>query len=143
MAPTHAEYAKINIACKQLGIDKYGLIADRYGLETSKDLSRQQTLDLLLHFKALGWKPARSRKSKAGSRNSPQYEDARMRKIVALWITLAKDGLVKNSANYALQKYVKRMTGKANLRWCDGADLNILIEALKAWGDRKQEGDRG
>ncbi len=136
MPPTNAEYAKINIACKQLGIDKYNLIADRYGLESSKQLTRQQTLDLLLHFKALGWKPVRKKSFTKKNKTSPHYEDARMRKVVALWITLADAGVVKNRANYSLQKYVKRMTGKDNLRWCDGADLNVLIDGLKAWGKR-------
>ncbi|MBL4901082.1 regulatory protein GemA [Desulfocapsa sp. AH-315-G09] len=137
MAPTNAEYAKINIACKSLAIDKYALIADRYGLETSKDLSRQQTTDLLLHFKTLGWKPKRARNSSKRSKTSPIYEDPMMRKVVALWITMADAKIVKNPANYAMQKYVKRMTGKDNLRWCDKNELRIIIEALKRWGERE------
>ena len=134
MPPTRAEYAKINIACKQLGIDKYALIGDRYNIETSKDLTRQQTIDLLMHFKTLGWKPTRGTKKR---KCSPRYEDPRMRKIVALWITLADAKVVKNPANYSMQKYVKRMTGKDNIRWCDNRDLNLMIEALKSWGTRK------
>lgn len=137
MPPTNAEYAKINIACKQLGIDKYGLIADRYGLESTKQLTQQQTVDLLLHFKALGWQPVRKKSSTKKGKSSPRYEDARMRKVVALWITLAKEGVVKNSANYALQKYVKRITRKANLLWCETPDLNLLIDGLKQWGKRE------
>lgn len=137
MPPTNAEYAKINIACKQLGIDKYGLIADRYSLESTKQLTRQQTVDLLLHFKTLGWTPTRKKGSGKKSKCSPVYDDPQMRKVVALWITLGKAGVVKNPANYALQNYVKRMTKKANLRWCDGKDLDRIIESLKAWGKRE------
>jgi len=103
MPPTNAEYAKINIACKQLGIDKYGLIADRYGLESTKQLTRQQTIDLLLHFKVLGWKPVRKKSSTKKNKTSPHYEDARMRKVVALWITLADAKVVKERANYSMQ----------------------------------------
>ena len=137
MAPTNAEYAKINIACKQLNIDKYGLIADRYGLESTKNLTRQQTRDLLNHFGALGWKPTRGKNSGRKSKCSPKYDHPMMRKVVALWITLADAKVVKNPANYAMQKYVKRMTGKDNLRWCDKDDLRIVIEGLKRWGKRE------
>jgi len=139
MPPTKAEYAKINIACKELGIDKYGLIADRYGLESTKQLTRQQTIELLLHFKAMGWKVKRGQSNGKRNKTSPRYENPAMRKVVALWITLADEGKVKERANYALQKYVKRMTGKDNLRWCDRSDLHVLIEALKSWLERDGE----
>ena len=137
MSPTNAEYAKIKIACKQLGIDKYALIADRYSLESTKQLTKQQTRDLLQHFGVLGWKPTRGKSNSKKSKCSPKYDDPQMRKVVALWITLADAGVVKNRANYSMQKYVKRMTGRDNLRWCDGADLNVLIDGLKAWGKRE------
>jgi phage gp16-like protein len=133
MPPTNAEYAKINIACKQLGLDKYDLLADRYGLESSKQLNRQQTIDLLIHFKALGWKPKR----KTSSKSSSKYDDPQMRKVVAIWITLAQAKVVRNGSDQALQKYVKRTTGKENLRWCGGADLYQLIESLKQWAARE------
>lgn len=132
--PTNAEYAKINIACKDLGIDKYALLLDRYKVESSKQLTPRQTWDLLSHFKSLGWKPKRG-----GRKNtSPQYDDARARKIVALWITLHKAGKVRNGSDQALQKMVKRVTGVDNLTWCDGGQLNKVIEALKDWAKREQ-----
>lgn len=136
MPPTRAEYAKINIACKQLDIDKKTLISDRYGLESSTGLTRQQTADLLIHFKILGWRPRAGSHGSSNGGGSPRYHDARMRKIVALWITLADSGQVKNRSDGALQKYVKRMTGNDNLRWCQGRDLQALIEGLKQWRDR-------
>lgn len=134
MAPTKVEYAKINIACKQLGIDKYGLLADRYGIESSKQLTRQQTIDLLNHFKSLGWRPQRKKNSKT----SPKYPDPMMRKVVALWITLAQAGVVRDKSDQALQKFVKKQTKVENLKWCDGYQLNQLIETLKAWGQREE-----
>lgn len=133
MPPTKAEYAKINIACKELGIDKYGIIADRYGLESTKQLTRQQTFDLLQHFKALGWKVKRKKNSTA----SPKYEDAAMRKVVAIWITLHQAKVIHNKSDRALQAYVKRQTGKDNLLWCDGDEVRQLIESLKRWAQRE------
>ncbi len=134
MPPTNAEYAKINIACKSLGIDKYDLIADRYSLESTKNLTRQQTFDLLAHFGTLGWKPTRKKGNSKKSKSSPVYESPQMRKVVAMWITLADADIVRNRANYALQNYVKRLTGKANLAWCKHPDFKILIASLKAMG---------
>jgi phage gp16-like protein len=128
--PTHAEYAKINIACKELGIDKYALLADRYKLESSKQLSRRQVFDLLEHLRSLGFRARRKT-------TSPRYDDAQMRKVVALWITLHKAGAVRSGADQALQKYVKRMTGADNLKWCRPNELNTLIEGLKRWCQRE------
>ncbi|MFA5718567.1 MAG: regulatory protein GemA [Desulfobulbaceae bacterium] len=128
--PTHAEYAKINIACKELGIDKYALLADRYKLESSKQLSRRQVFDLLEHLRAMGFRARRKKTS------SPRYDDAQMRKVVALWITLHKAGAVRSGADQALQKYVKRMTGADNLKWCGPRELSKLIEGLKSWCQR-------
>jgi hypothetical protein len=134
MPPTKADYAKINIACKELGLDKHQLISDRYKVESSKQLNAWQLADLYKHFSRLGWKVKRSKTSKT----SPKYNDAQKRMVVALWITLAKAGVVKNSSDNALQAYVKRMTRIDNLRWCDGADCDRLIESLKSWAKREE-----
>lgn len=133
MPPTNAEYAKINIACKDLQVDKYMLLMDRYGLESSKQLTPAQVRDLLGHLKDCGWKVKRPKQSSS----SPRYSDPQMRKIVALWITLANAGVVKNRSDKALQAYVKRMTKVGNLKWCSGYKLDRIIESLKSWGVRK------
>ena len=130
--PTNADYAKINIACKELGIDKRQLISDRYGLESSKDLNPRQLGDLLGHFRALGWRIKR----KPDSRATPKYEQPIQRKVVAMWITLGRRGVVRNASNQALQRYVKRMSGMDDLKWCNGYQCNLIVESLKAWGAR-------
>lgn len=133
MPPTRADYAKINIACKELHLDKYQLISDRYGHDSSKKLNGYQLRDLYKHFNSLGWKAKR----KTNGRTSQVYKDSQRRKVVALWITLSKDGVVKNSSDQALQRYIKRMTGKDNLNWCDAHDSYRLIESLKSWALRE------
>jgi phage gp16-like protein len=132
MPPTNADYAKINIACKELGLDKHQLLSDRYKVESSKDLNLWQLQDLYKHFRALGWQ---AKPAKDGKR-SPKYSERQHRKIVALWITLAKAGKVKNPSDRALQAYVKRVTGIDNLAWCGGDECHKLIEGLKAWDER-------
>ncbi len=130
--PTQADYAKINIACKELNLDKYQLIGDRYGLTSSKDLKPGQLSDLYAHFRSLGWKVKRKKKTKS----SPAYADPQMRKVVAMWIELGKAGVVRNSSNAALQAYIKRLVKIDNLEWCDSDQLNNIIESLKSWGKR-------
>jgi phage gp16-like protein len=132
MPPTKADYAKINIACKELALDKHQLLADRYHIESSKELSLWQLQDLYKHFRNLGWKAKQGDKSKL----SPRYDEPQYRKIVAMWITLHKAGAVKNGADRAMQAFVKKITGIDNLKWCGGSECHKVIEALKAWGAR-------
>ncbi len=133
MPPTKADYAKINIACKELHLDKYQIIGDRYGLESSKQLNKRQLNDLYAHFRSLGWRVKRKKKSTS----SPRYVDPVHRKVVALWISLHKAGVIRSSSDMALQAYVKRMVGVDNLQWCDGGHCRVLIESLKSWAIRE------
>lgn len=137
MPPLKTDYAKINIACKELGLDKHQLISDRYKLESSKQLNAWQLADLYTHFRKLGWKVKRVKKSTS----SPEYADGAKRKVVALWITLHQAGVVKNGNDRALQAYVKRVTKRENLQWCDGADCYRIIESLKSWAKRAERAE--
>ncbi len=135
--PTRADYAKINIACKELGLDKYQLLADRYGLETSKELTPRQLGDLFGHFRSLGWRVRRAAKKPS----SPVYQQPQQRKIVALWIALGRAGVVRDRSNAALQHYVKRMTGIDRLEWCDAEDTNRVCQNLVEWCRRERVPD--
>ena len=53
-----------------------------------------------------------------------------------MWITLGRRGVVRNASNQALQRYVKRMSGMDDLKWCNGYQCNLIVESLKAWGAR-------
>ena len=132
MPPTKADYAKINIACKELGLDKHQLLLDRYKVESSKQLTMWQLADLYKHFRSLGWRVKRSKES----RLSPKYVDAQHRKIVGMWIHLADAGVIRNRSDKALQAYVKRVVKIDNLKWCSGSECFSLIESLKAMGKR-------
>ncbi len=133
MPPTKADYAKINIACKELGLDKHQLISDRYKIESSKQLNPWQLADIYKHFRSLGWKVKRSKESKL----SPKYDDRQHRKIVAIWITMAKKGVIRNASDKALQAYVKRTVHLDNLKWCGVDECRVLIESLKSWAHRE------
>lgn len=57
-------------------------------------------------------------------------------KVIALWHSLHRAGVVKDSSYDALNKWVKRQSGIESLHWCDGWVTSNLIEALKAWARR-------
>ncbi len=54
-----------------------------------------------------------------------------------LWIELGKAGLVRDRSERALDAFAKRVTGRDSLRFCDSAQLNQVIEALKDMGGRR------
>lgn len=134
--PSRPVLAKIHIAKKDLGYsdDEYrSILQVRYGKDSAAKISQYQANDLINHFMSMGWKPKRGKSKKS----SPRYADPQLRKVVAMWITLHKEGVVRNGSHQALLGYVKRLTGVDDLKWCTGSDINTIIESLKKWGERK------
>ena len=136
MMPTRSDLAKIHIAKKELGLTDEAyrdIMRERFGKDSAAKLTGSQAFHLINHFKSLGWRPKYQHKL-PGVYSKPT--DAQDRKIIAMWMSLHKAGIIKNRSDRALQAFVKRMTKKDNLRWCTTADKNIIIEALKQWEDR-------
>lgn len=134
--PSRADYAKINIACKELGLNKYDLLADRYGLTTSKDLSPVQLRDLYNHFRSKGWKPKKGTTVKNGRGRTIKKDDnfisikpgpaaRRQKYILALW----------NNLGYDVDKLHRRCKKQFNIdrfEWVDGDyELHTLITDLR------------
>jgi phage gp16-like protein len=137
MAPSRAALAKIHIAKKELGLtdEVYrDILSLRFKVNSAAKLTDRQVTVLLNAFKAHGWKQRKSTKKPT----SPKYDNPQMRKVVAMWITLGQKGVVRNSSDKALQAYVKRMTGVDKLLWCNGLQLDTLIESLKKWAKREK-----
>jgi len=58
------------------------------------------------------------------------------RKVWALWHQLGRDGLVQNTGPQALNAWVERTVHVSALQFANSAQLDTLIEALKAWKER-------
>lgn len=58
------------------------------------------------------------------------------RKVWALWNQLGRDGVVHNTSATALNVWVERTVHVSALRFANSAQLDVLIEALKAWQQR-------
>ena len=63
----------------------------------------------------------------------------RERKVWALWNQLARDGVLHNPSRAALNAFVERTVHVSALRFATSAQLDTLIEALKAWQQRGGE----
>ncbi len=131
--PTQADYAKIAIACKALGIDRLQLLSDRYDVESMKELTPRQLSDLYRHFRALGWSPVNKKKPvthKEKNRKDFIYLDgpvaAQQRKVMALWKELGYEPA-------SIHARVKKQFGVDSFRWLTDYDsLHILITDLEA-----------
>lgn len=62
-----------------------------------------------------------------------QQASPRERKVWALWHALHQAGLVQHADRAALDAWVGRTVQVSSLRFCNGAQLDTCIEALKEW----------
>jgi hypothetical protein len=58
------------------------------------------------------------------------------KKARALWLALHNLDETETGSEKALNAFAKGITGKEDLRFCTGAELNRVIEGLKAWAAR-------
>lgn len=131
-------YGKIEIAKKALGLDDdaYRDILERlFGKRSRTKLTNAQLVDLVEHFKTLGFKPVRKAPRRAGDR--PMADGATQGKIRALWISLYHLGAVPEPSEKALAAFCQRVTGGrergiAALQWLTPDAAYKVIEALKA-----------
>lgn len=126
--------------------DYRALLVNLTGKHSSKALGVQEQARVRDHMQALGerlgvLKPTRQRSfAQTRAAASP-----RERKVWALWNQLHRDGVIQNHSAPALNAWVKRQVGVDALRFCNTAQLDTLIEALKAWQRRGggAHGDHG
>ena len=92
MTPTRAEYAKIHIAVKELGLtdENYrDILMFNFGVHSAKGLSAVQVDELLNIFRQKGWKPRpRKRTGDEFIAVKPGPAAAQQRKVLALWHAL-------------------------------------------------------
>ena len=140
------EIKLIHIARGELKLadDTYRALLAQYGngATSSKSLSASQRRHLLQHFKACGFKL----RPKAGKTGSEWRREPQMRKLRAMWYRLAEAAAVDQPADSAacddaIEAWAKRQLQNETpaldaLRFASGAQMDKLIEAMKAWGKR-------
>lgn len=132
--------AQIHIAKSQLGLDDetYREVLNvATGKTSCAAMSERELKAALQAFKDRGFKSRPPRKAKG----TATLEE----KLVAIWRSMASDGLLNNGSDAALRSYVRRQTGRRYEapQFCDNKTLIRLIESLKQWRKRlEKEGVR-
>jgi len=123
--------AKVHVARKQLDMDEtaYRELLTRTTTKSSAGDCDEAELDrVLAEMKRLGWKPATN---PAASGRCPS-EKPHVRKIFALWGSLARTAAIKDGSRAALVAFIERQTGVSHPDWLTAAQANSVTEALKA-----------
>ena len=134
MMPTRADYAKINIAKKELGLtdEQYrDTLYWKFQVRSAKDLTDRQVTVLLNHCRAKGWRPkGKGQRGKGFKEITGGHNPNQKRYILALWNALGYD-VAKIDAR------VKKQFGVDLFEWLDDDhDLHVLVTDLRARCER-------
>lgn len=125
----------IHVAKRELVMDDdtyRGILLSIGNANSSSKLSVSKLELVLEHFKQAGFKVVPKAKV-----NLPLVTDPQSKKIRALWLELHSQGIVKDSSEYALSRFAKRLTGVDSLKWLTSDQASMVIESLKKWLDRE------
>jgi len=143
--PTRNQIIKIHALKGSLKLDDdtYRDILGGYGVKTSTKLTivkaDQLIDDLVKKATAAGvWEKRKPAAKAKATRTLADDDQSRM--IRGIWIELHHLGAVRDSSEKALASYVKRMTNVAALQWLDVKQAQLVIEALKKWRKRVEDG---
>ncbi|MEX3690112.1 gp16 family protein [Paraburkholderia sp. BR14263] len=139
---SRSDLAKIHIAKKQLAMDDdtyRTMLRSVGGAESARDLNKAGADAVLSHLKRCGFRPTRNGGDDK-TRSGRVPDDAQSDKLRMLWRQLHELGAVRNPSDAALASYVKRQTGIAALQWLSTMQASHVIEALKKWIARVQQG---
>ncbi|WP_416305183.1 gp16 family protein [Neptunicella sp. SCSIO 80796] len=137
--------AKVHIAKQQLGLDDatYRSVLEQVTGKTSAAKLRPLELhNVIKHFETVGFKSKKPSKRRM-SPPSGTGQVAEVDKIRAIWITMAKQGFVRDGSEAALDAYVKRMSAKFNrgkgiesVSWLTDHIAAQILESIKNWHRR-------
>lgn len=117
--------AKVHAMAKELVLtdDSYRDVLERItGGRSAALCDDRQLYDVVVEFQRLG----------AGRKTVRPVADAPMaRRARALWMNLWNLDELEEGSEKALASFVKRQTGKEDMRFCAAADFDKVIEALK------------
>ncbi|CZF86750.1 gp16 family protein [Grimontia marina] len=130
----------------QLDDDTYrALLKRETGSDSCKAMGVEELNKVLSAMERQGFKRKKSNNPKQPKKRlSPKTQGKPdvTSKIRALWITMSKEGIIRDGSETALDAYVRRMTkshdrkGVDHVGWCDDEQALLIIEALKLWVKR-------
>lgn len=138
IAAIHVLKAKL-----RLSDDDYrALLLQLTGKASSRDMSQTERRQVREHLQGLAERMGLAQPTRLQPLSGAQLVKAqqaaspRERKVWALWHQLHRDGRIANPSAAALNAWVQRTVHVSALRFATAAQLDTLIEALKAWQHR-------
>jgi phage gp16-like protein len=140
--PIQKLLAKIHIAKKELGLDEEayrGALENVTGKRSAADLTNEQILKCLRHFKNLGWIPQSAIRNPQSKKYDDQKGDiysatpAQKRMIEAMW----HDIYWGNSETKHLRQFLFNHFKVSDIKFLERKTAHNVIEALKAIKDRR------
>lgn len=131
------QLAQIHIAKNALGLDDEtyrAILMTVARVSSSKDLDFAGRMKVLDHFKSRGWKPKPPKKAK---QKRPLDQDQQSRKIRSLWLELFDLGVVLDSSEAAINRFIKNQIRVDRIEWLDARQASQIIERLKKWKQRE------
>ncbi|EBA1657106.1 regulatory protein GemA [Salmonella enterica] len=133
----------IHIAKSQLGMDTdtyRQMLLSITGKTSTSDMNPGQLNKVLAAMKAKGFvvKPASKARTKRTLADYPQAK-----KLRALWLEMYAQGIVRDSSEEALRRWVKRETDVDGLQWLESDKASMAIERLKKWQESRLKKLRG
>ncbi|EDX0372945.1 regulatory protein GemA [Salmonella enterica] len=110
------------------------------GKTSTSDMNPGQLNKVLTAMKTKGFKVKPSRKART-TRPLADYPQAK--KLRALWLEMYAQGIVRDSSEEALRRWVKRETKVDGLQWLESDKASMAIERLKNWQERELKKLRG
>ncbi|PMI33538.1 hypothetical protein BCT30_05040 [Enterovibrio norvegicus] len=130
----------------QLDDDTYrALLKRETGSDSCKEMKKDELDKVLSAMERQGFKRKKSTNPKQSEKRlSPKTQGKPdvISKIRALWITMAKEGIIRDGSETALDAYVRRMTkrqtskGIDHVAWCSDIQATRVLEGLKLWKAR-------
>ena len=141
MSLSKKQKAVLHVAKGKLGLDEetYRDVLEAYGgVRSSTGLDYEGFLAVMRHFEACGFK---SREQGAGSREKGtrpgMASDGQIRKIKAMWLTLAGTYYAQGKEWKALRGFLKKRFRVDHENFLTPGKAGQVIEAIKAIGTRK------
>lgn len=139
-APNHL--AAIHVLKSKLQMqdsDYRALLVTLSGKSSSKDLTEAQRAAVRRHLQQLAERMGAVQPTRQRPHFAAKFDQVKAaaspkeRKVWALWHQLGRDGVVHNTTAQALNAWVERTVHVSALVFATSAQLDTLIEALKAW----------
>ncbi|MFQ1046616.1 gp16 family protein [Avibacterium paragallinarum] len=142
----------IHIAKQKLGIDElsYRAMLERLtGKSSTKQMTIPELTKVYNELENKGFKKT-SRKGKSSSTTQLKTKSNIAKKILALWIDMARKGIIRDGSEKALNVYIMRIVNEVTqrqrpdpkmlyvgfLHTIDNTMATIVVERLKKWQQR-------